>query len=1398
MKYNYLYKVKAFLIFFVVILCFSISNIKAQKIDSVFVHADPPSFTTCFGSSVTISSVQICEKYKNSFGSSGTFSEIYSSVKLYPPTGYEFTAVNTAMGTSIPKDINLGTYFANLHDGIIECWFQTDGNLNFDTLFIKDIVLTPTSSVTGNSLSVVVDLYDAGNDSTYTLSAFNMEVPNVTLSVSSTNTMFCEYGDQIDFTAAIGGTGSCTYDSILLVAYNTETSTNEILEVYKKNPFATFSGSANYTISTEKINRNHSFAYALLYNKSISIESDTLEIGTINEVGSYTNNSAPIQICYFDHERGFLADTFSFQADLSKISLMGLIDYEFDPYDVDGYSGATSEALEPDDTRHELFLIQGNFSGSHNPFRFENKDRSHQAFLTNSMTYDEYNDAYWFEKWNMAYTGFYSNAFLTINGSNWLGFEESGNDLYYKELKTFNKNFPPYLVRQCYSTDTTIIVLQPEDINIPSTLCAVDGSTHKIRVSEDVDEAYTPPGTEFKEFRMINGTSDTILTDDGNRQPGISSYYNIVPSDIYGSSIADKIFVEFLSIGMYDGDGNPADKESDIILASKTIQILATRDDASLLNIDSTFCYDTNAIRLYCNYSIDSVKGDGVSKSSVFLNDWFFNSATAYDSSGYELDSLVGDFRYYFTDDRGCPGNTVHNYTVYQAPKVSFQVSDLCVDETSVSPISFNTDSSKAGKNDTINHYTWAFGDGTIYQSTSYLTDTIPLIFDNGETSGTKQSPKHVYSNSGEYIISLLLESTKGCERRKTDTIRVEDVPNPAIGFEHTGFFQDVVSFTNETDSSNFETDYVYAWDFGDGQSLNNDSVGDNIDHTYAAHAIYDVVLSAITLNGCADSILVKVPVFPYVEVTNSLSASYNFSQDSGWYKSADFNMGSNSGWRLANVSGVYTDSIHNGGQMWLTGANSFDLYNENSWIESPCFDISDLDFPMISLDIYQSVQEGSDGAVLQYTVNDGKNWGNVGDFESGQNWFNTERISSAPGDQSSDNVGWSAFEDMWQDARFPIDDIREEAADSNASCVRFRIAYASNGDNGGVVDYNGFAFDNFELGQRRRVVLLEEFINANYTGSATTMYAALDTFVNRHPKEVVDIRYHIKNSHDIDPLYSINEWDNSARASEYGAIAYGPMSVIDGVSEDVFTDLQGYTQAFNNRSLKTPPFEIIDVTTTLNGNSMDISATIRKKSGKTDALNTKFDQLVRMAIVQKNMVDENNVNHRNVLIDLLPNGAGNVVERIPPSLAVGEEVQVNATWTPNIKTQGNEYRLIIYVQSVWGINEVQQVWFSDDIADAIPQIATSVNDITENNTYRLYPNPVTDLLNVEVKKDNVQQINWSVYSMSGNMIKDGETSIDGGKVHIPVKDLSRGIYIFKILEPNGKLTSFKILKIIQ
>ncbi len=84
----------------------------------------------------------------------------------------------------------------------------------------------------------------------------------------------------------------------------------------------------------------------------------------------------------------------------------------------------------------------------------------------------------------------------------------------------------------------------------------------------------------------------------------------------------------------------------------------------------------------------------------------------------------------------------------------------------------------------------------------------------------------------------------------------------------------------------------------------------------------------------------------------------------------------------------------------------------------------------------------------------------------------------------------------------------------------------------------------------------------------------------------------------------------------------------------------------------------------------------------------------------------------------------------------------------------------------------------------------SSIENISHENKLSIYPNPCTDLLNIDLNTNNTS-LEINIYDIQGRMMISKEIS---KKSSISLIDLSKGIYIYEVIDCNDVFTG-KIIK---
>ena len=180
-----------------------------------------------------------------------------------------------------------------------------------------------------------------------------------------------------------------------------------------------------------------------------------------------------------------------------------------------------------------------------------------------------------------------------------------------------------------------------------------------------------------------------------------------------------------------------------------------------------------------------------------------------------------------------CSHDTTINIVVNAVPASNFGFADVCTNDASTF-----SDSSTISSG-TIVSYTWDFGDGP------------------PAGTSTQQSPTYVFTAPGTFIVILTVTSDSGCVDVQGKSIEVFPLPAPAFAAPDVCLYDDAVF----TDASVISSGTIssWQWDFGDLSS----STAQNPTHLYSADNTYNVSLIVTSDNGCVDTLIQTIDIFP-------------------------------------------------------------------------------------------------------------------------------------------------------------------------------------------------------------------------------------------------------------------------------------------------------------------------------------------------------------------------------------------------------------------------------------------------------------------------------------------------------------------------------------------------------
>jgi gliding motility-associated-like protein len=226
-------------------------------------------------------------------------------------------------------------------------------------------------------------------------------------------------------------------------------------------------------------------------------------------------------------------------------------------------------------------------------------------------------------------------------------------------------------------------------------------------------------------------------------------------------------------------------------------------------------------------------------------------------------------------------------------------------------------------------------------------------------------------------------------------------------------------------------------------------------------------LVPALTIAQCTTTITVT-PSTPYLE---------DFEAGPAWTVDP---ASTASDWAWGTPSKPIINGAASGTKCWVTGGltNSSYANGENSYVVSPCFDMSQLSHPFISMRVFWESEGGYDGGNLYYSV-DGSNWKLIG-MQNDQgcgalNWYNSNvKFLGTEGWSGTKSSGSGSSQWLLAEHALPYTlypDLK------NATHVRFRFNFAAGT---AVNNFDGFAFDDFSILDKSPGPIIDQITGAN------------------------------------------------------------------------------------------------------------------------------------------------------------------------------------------------------------------------------------------------------------------------------------------------------------------------------
>lgn len=763
-------------------------------------------------------------------------------------------------------------------------------------------------------------------------------------------------------------------------------------------------------------------------------------------------------------------------------------------------------------------------------------------------------------------------------------------------------------------------------------------------------------------------------------------------------------------------------------------------DEARIFGLNANlYCSNINPVELSGNYSEGIFSGNSVFKNLVSNKYYFTPSLTIPGNT-----TII----YSYTTNYGCVISKTVEKTIAPVPDADFAISNACYNGDSTAFINRTVSTSPVVKWD------WRFGD---------------LQASEANNRSALYEPKHKYSSVGNRNVRLMAENNFGCRDTVDKTIHLGDIPIADFTWNSECYSQGApISFKNN--SVNIDEIVNYSWNIEDTSRLHFNYTTKDVLHTFPVIRNYMVKFRISTEYGCSDSIKKIISLRPVFNIRDT-SYTNSFETGRGFWLPTDTISTNN--WHFGLPGGSRINTAFSGSKAYYTNLKDI-RKNQQLIITSPCYDFTDTKRPFITLATFTDATSGQEGAVLQYSTNQGKTWDNIGGIGSGKEWYNDFAIQSQPGGQQ---IGWSGRKTGWAESRHDLDMLNDQPL------VRFRMVFGQSSKTTGT---DGFAFDNIYIGNRSKFLLFEHFTN-NSQKESLIANNLLDSVVYKNKSDVISVQYHTSFP-GIDTFNIHNPSDPGSRVLFYG-VGVTPFALLEGgvESENIydFSTKKPHSNEVKRLSLKDAGFDLV-LKTTKTGDkvsgSLDITA-LKNHTGRTISARI----LVLEDIVSQ--VSGEKVIYRNVVKKILPSAGGTVLSS---NWTTGKTESVNFSWDYRNVFNPKNIQVVAFVQDELS-REIYQV-VTDDTSGIIDGTDVGIKNPEKKWIMNLFPNPAREWVYLEFPESEKEEMIAEVRSVNGKVVLTEKILKGVSRLELDIQSLDNGVYFVRVLNKTGVLTTRKFI----
>lgn len=184
------------------------------------------------------------------------------------------------------------------------------------------------------------------------------------------------------------------------------------------------------------------------------------------------------------------------------------------------------------------------------------------------------------------------------------------------------------------------------------------------------------------------------------------------------------------------------------------------------------------------------------------------------------------------TTDEGCVDSIIRTVVVHPKPDAEFTFTDECLNDAS----QFTDESIVAGTASII-QWEWDFSDGG---------------------SSTAQDTSYHFGTSGNFNVTLMVETDNGCRDTVSHVAEVFDLPVALFAVADVCLYDPAVFVNGSSIPSG--TIVQNLWNLDDGTAMDEVSPAP---YQYDTHGIYNVQLISVSDHGCRDTMELALEIFP-------------------------------------------------------------------------------------------------------------------------------------------------------------------------------------------------------------------------------------------------------------------------------------------------------------------------------------------------------------------------------------------------------------------------------------------------------------------------------------------------------------------------------------------------------